>query len=165
MDRRGRIKQKQDIRRDAMAQKRKMMARIFFYSLRLCDFVSFLFILSLFYPIHAVFADPWGKDASLAQIKLESCQKYEKKCETPLLGSFAEIMIKFHQQVISPADGPRSHYKPSSSQYALDAMRKYGFFIGLTMGCDRLMRENKEEWVYRWTVDGAGKPIKYDPVH
>jgi hypothetical protein len=66
--------------------------------------------------------------------------------------------------VISPADGPRSHFIPSSSQYTLDAMRKYGFFNGFILGCDRLMRENKEEWVYRTTKDGAGKGIKFDPV-
>lgn len=73
-------------------------------------------------------------------------------------------MICFHQEVISPADGPRSHFIPSSSQYTLDAMRKYGFFQGVSMGCDRLMRENKDPWVYRITFDGAGKAIKYDPV-
>jgi uncharacterized protein len=73
-------------------------------------------------------------------------------------------MIGFHQEVISPCDGPRSHYIPSSSQYALEAIRTYGFFQGVAMGCDRLMRENKDPWVYRNTVDGAGKSIKYDPV-
>jgi len=50
--------------------------------------------------------------------------------------------------VISPADGPRSHFYPSSSQYTKDAMDKYGFFAGFLMGCDRLMRENNEEWIY-----------------
>ncbi len=136
------------------------MKRIKSYKkIALCSFLFILLISSNTLP-----ADPWGKDADLIQYTGESCTPLKAKCETPLFGAFAEIMIGFHQQVISPADGPRSHYKPSSSQYTLDAMRKYGFFKGLTMGCDRLMRENKEEWVYRWTVDGAGKPIKYDPV-
>ena len=109
-------------------------------------------------------ADPWGKDADLANREAAPTEQIPKKCPTPIFGNFAEVMIGFHQQVISPADGPRSHFKPSSSQYTLEAMRTYGFFVGLTKGCDRLMRENDEEWVYRWTVDGAGKPIKYDPV-
>ena len=86
------------------------------------------------------------------------------KCSTPFLGKFAEVMISFHQKVISPADGPRSHFIPSSSQYALNAMRKYGFFQGFCMGCDRLMRENEDPWVYRVTLDGEGHTIKYDPV-
>jgi putative component of membrane protein insertase Oxa1/YidC/SpoIIIJ protein YidD len=110
-----------------------------------------------------LFADPWGKDADLAKGKNESrCCK--TPCATPVLGRFAEVMIKFHQNIISPADGPRSNFIPSSSQYTLDAMRKYGFFKGFTFGCDRLMRENKDPWVYPLTYDGAGKVIKYDPV-
>ena len=113
----------------------------------------------------SAWADPWGKDADLAQIR--ACQTGgcpALKCSTPFFGAFAEAMIGFHQEVISPCDGPRSHFIPSSSRYTLEAMRKYGFFTGMAMGCDRLMRENKEKWVYRMTKDGAGKPIKYDPV-
>ncbi len=109
-------------------------------------------------------ADPWGKDADLSFYCPEQKESASPKCKTPFLGFLAEKLIKFHQNVISPCDGPRSHYIPSSSQYALEAMQKYDFLTGLGMGCDRLIRENKEEWVYRTTVDGAGKPIKYDPV-
>lgn len=107
--------------------------------------------------------EPWGKDADLAfPSHRNSCEA--SRCRTPLLGTVAEAGIWFHQNIISPCDGPRSHFIPSSSQYTLEAMRKYGFYKGFTMGCDRLMRENKDEWVYRLTVDGAGKCIKYNPV-
>jgi uncharacterized protein len=112
-----------------------------------------------------LFAEPWGKDADLADFATAyRAPAAVQKCSTLGLGSFAEVMIGFHQNVISPADGPRSHFIPSSSQYTLDAMRNYGFFQGFAMGCDRLMRENKAPWVYRITLDGAGCPIKYDPV-
>lgn len=121
-------------------------------------------VLIIILSLETLSADPWGKDAELASFETKPCQQIKKNCQTPLFGSFAEVMIAFHQQVISPADGPRSHFIPSSSQYTLDAMRTYGFFVGLTKGCDRLMRENNDEWVYRWTVDGAGNPIKSDPV-
>ena len=80
------------------------------------------------------------------------------------MGGFAEVMIGFHQQVISPADGPRSYHKPSSSQYTLDAMRKYGFFWGFLMGCDRLMRENDDPWIYDVVTDADGDTFKWDPV-
>jgi putative component of membrane protein insertase Oxa1/YidC/SpoIIIJ protein YidD len=72
--------------------------------------------------------------------------------------------VRFHQEVISPADGPRSHFIPSSSQYTLDAMKKHGFVQGFTMGCDRLIRENSEEWVYRKRYNSAGQPMKWNPV-
>lgn len=105
-------------------------------------------------------ANPWGKDADL--VSLPSCPKISSP-SSPLT-CWGIKAIHFHQAIISPADGPRSHYIPSSSQYTLEAMRKYGFFQGFTMGCDRLMRENEEEWVYRQTRDPAGRIIKWDPV-
>lgn len=108
-------------------------------------------------------ADPWGKDADLVcknQKKL--CAK--TSCDTPILGFLGEKLIAFHQNVISPADGPRSNFRPSSSQYMLDAMRMYGFFKGFSMGCDRLMRENADPWVYRTTLNESGERMKYDPV-
>jgi uncharacterized protein len=122
----------------------------------------FVFSILLFILPFALHSDPWGKDSDLVCCKRSS--KRVTKCSTPMLGKFAETMIRFHQEVISPADGPRSHFIPSSSQYTLNAMRKYGFFKGFTMGCDRLMRENNDAWVYRVTRNGSGMLMKYDPV-
>lgn len=122
-----------------------------------------LFLLALLLAFSHLQADPWGKDADLKYRKNRSSTT-TSECKTPLFGKFAEIMIGFHQSTISPADGPRSSYLPSSSQYTLDAMRKYGFYKGMMMGCDRLMRENSEEWVYRTLETPDGKSMKYDPV-
>ena len=109
-------------------------------------------------------ADPWGKDADLSRPK-SCCKVEDTPCgRTPIIGAIGEKLINFHQDVISPADGPRSHYYPSSSQYTKDAMAKYGFFKGFIMGCDRLMRENPEDWVYPTTVRPDGSVMKYDPV-
>lgn len=109
-----------------------------------------------------VCADPWGKDADIsAKISPACCPS--PKCPTPI-NSISECLIKFHQNVISPADGPRSHFIPSSSQYTLDAIHRYGFLQGFIMGCDRLMRENSDPWVYRTTCNPAGKVMKWDPV-
>ena len=110
--------------------------------------------------VQSLLGDPWGTDADLVKRITPPTHK-----PTPsLLTRFGIKAIRFHQDVISPADGPRSHFIPSSSQYTLDAMKKYGFFTGFTMGCDRLMRENDDEWVYRKTKDGAGRTMKWDPV-
>lgn len=121
--------------------------------------LSILFISSILSTF--LFADPWGKDADLVQQHISpSCSPLSS---SPLV-AWGTRAIRFHQDVISPADGPRSHFIPSSSQYTLEAMQKYGFFQGFTMGCDRLMRENEEEWVYRKIGDAAGKTMKWDPV-
>ena len=119
-------------------------------------------ILLFFCPI-LVFAipgyhPPWGKDADLS---------YHKPTQAPAgalspLGGAMEKLIWFHQNIISPVDGPRSHYKPSSSAYMMQAIRKHGFFKGYIMGCDRLLRENEAAWVYRTTVID-GKVWKIDP--
>lgn len=119
-----------------------------------------IFLLSLSLPIKA--QGPWGKDQDLANWDAK-CGTVEK-CRTPVLGEFSEVMIRFHKEVISPADGPRSCHKPNSSQYTLDAMRKYGFFQGYIMGCDRLMRENNDPWIYPVVTDSNGDTFKWDPV-
>ena len=90
-------------------------------------------------------------------------KKSEKPAHNGVLERFAEVMIHFHQNTISEADGPRSHFEPSSSQYTLDAMQEYGFFYGFLLGCDRLMRENDDPWIYP-TVACELNQKKFDPV-
>ena len=125
--------------------------------------IIFISILTCISPL---FADmlPWGKDADLALRRVACTKTAPPTCQTPLLGKIGEAVIIFHQTTITPCDGPRSNFRPSSSQYMLDAMRKYGFFQGFSMGCDRLIRENKDPWVYRKTLNETKEIIKWDPV-
>ncbi len=107
-------------------------------------------------------ADPWGKDADLVYFKPNQKQKIQES--PPLVVRLGARAIQFHQEVISPADGPRSHFIPCSSSYTREAMQRYGFFYGFLLGCDRLMRENPEVWIYRQTLDPKGKLTKWNPV-
>ncbi len=102
--------------------------------------------------------EPWGKDSGL-----KAPAPAAAKEKVSLATRVADAVIRFHQEVISPVDGPRSHYRPSSSQYMHQAMHNYGFLKGFVMGCDRLLRENDEEWVYR-TIQIDGQIFKYDPA-
>jgi uncharacterized protein len=104
--------------------------------------------------------EPWGKDSTL-KYQCKAALHSEEKLSIATL--VADAIIQFHQQVISPVDGPRSHFRPSSSQYMHLAMHRYGFLKGFVMGCDRLLRENDEEWVYR-TIQVNGQIFKYDPA-
>lgn len=110
---------------------------------------------------------PWGKDACLIK-EMHTWQKaHEKPCSAPkshLLQSLAVSAIWFHKKVISPADGPRSHFRPNSSQYTLDAIQKYGLWKGYLLGCDRLMRENPEVWIYPTITVENNWITKWDPV-
>ena len=121
---------------------------------------TIIFLLTFIGLLGPLEADPWGTDADLARPRV--CQTSEPS--PSLMSRIGMKAIRFHQEVISPADGPRSHFIPSSSQYTLESMRKYGFLQGFTMGCDRLMRENDDPWVYRKTRDSAGREMKWDPV-
>ncbi len=107
---------------------------------------------------YAGFQDPWGKDAELKYAAPAPAQE-----PLSLATRTADAIIHFHQQVISPVDGPRSHFRPSSSCYMSLAMHRYGFLQGFLMGCDRLLRENEELWVYR-TIQVDGEVFKYDPA-
>lgn len=123
--------------------------------------------LLLFSFCHCVCAEvPWGADAELAY---QFCEK-EKAQENPknasplsLFSFLLHRIIRFHQVFLSPVDGPRSHFYPCSSQYMYNAIKKYGALKGYIIGCDRLLRENDEEWVYP-TIDRNGDVVKYDPV-
>ena len=106
------------------------------------------------------FHEPWGKYADL---KVVSEQAETPPPKLSLIGKCAEQLILFHQNVLTQADGPRSHFRPTSSRYMLLAIRRHGFLRGFVMGCDRLLRENEDAWVYR-TIEIDGKTYKYDPI-
>ncbi|KAF3362310.1 hypothetical protein PHSC3_001139 [Chlamydiales bacterium STE3] len=106
-------------------------------------------------------ADPWGKDADMLS---KPPQNTFVQAKSGFGVSLSRMVIRFHQEVISPADGPRSHYIPSSSQYTLDAINKYGFMKGWIYGCDRLLRENSDKWVYREVMAPDGCLMKWNPV-
>ena len=51
-------------------------------------------------------------------------------------------MIRFYQRFISPAFPPRCRFSPTCSQYALEAIGKYGAAKGGWLAFKRLMRCN-----------------------
>ncbi|MBY0347703.1 MAG: membrane protein insertion efficiency factor YidD [Hydrotalea flava] len=51
----------------------------------------------------------------------------------PLIG-----LIKFYQYVISPNIGPKCRYTPTCSQYAIEALKKYGIFKGGWLSIKRI---------------------------
>jgi putative component of membrane protein insertase Oxa1/YidC/SpoIIIJ protein YidD len=105
------------------------------------------------------YSEPWGADASLRAPRFQ-----EEEAPPPNLATrLADALIRFHQEVLSPVDGPRSHFRPSSSRYMQLAIQRYGIMKGYVMGCDRLLRENDEKWVYS-SIEMDGKSFKYDPA-
>ena len=62
------------------------------------------------------------------------------------------LPIKLYQKVVSPAFGQRCRYYPSCSEYAAQAIQKFGILRGLVLAGWRLLRCNP------WSRGG------FDPV-
>jgi hypothetical protein len=72
--------------------------------------------------------------------------------------------FNLYQKIISPAQGDVCNFEPSCSQFAKEAIKKYGQW-GVLMGADRLMRCNP--WAYQHcdTYYSGIKNYKiYDPI-
>ena len=55
---------------------------------------------------------------------------------------FVISAIRFYQREISPLSPPRCRYIPTCSQYALEAVEKYGAIKGTFMATKRILRCN-----------------------
>jgi putative membrane protein insertion efficiency factor len=62
------------------------------------------------------------------------------------------VLIRLYQIVISPILGPKCRFTPTCSQYALEAIKKYGIFKGSWLAAKRIAR------CHPWGGHG------YDPV-
>jgi uncharacterized protein len=58
------------------------------------------------------------------------------------LRSLAVLPIRLYQRLISPAFGQRCRYYPSCSEYAAQAIRRFGILRGLVLAGWRLLRCN-----------------------
>ncbi len=57
-----------------------------------------------------------------------------------MLKKLAVALIKLYQKIISPLLGANCRFYPTCSQYALEAIEKYGFFKGGWMALRRILR-------------------------
>jgi putative membrane protein insertion efficiency factor len=69
-----------------------------------------------------------------------------------ILKKIAIIFVKFYQAAISPLLPNSCRYNPTCSQYAIEAINKYGAIKGSWMGLKRILR------CHPWGGHG------YDPV-
>jgi putative membrane protein insertion efficiency factor len=50
------------------------------------------------------------------------------------------VLIKFYQYVISPNIGPKCRFTPTCSQYAIEALKKYGIINGGWLSLKRISK-------------------------
>ncbi|MCR4723452.1 MAG: membrane protein insertion efficiency factor YidD [Eubacteriales bacterium] len=58
------------------------------------------------------------------------------------MNKLALILIRIYQSFISPLLGPHCRYVPTCSEYAREALEKYGFVKGSYLAARRLLRCN-----------------------
>jgi uncharacterized protein len=56
------------------------------------------------------------------------------------MSRLAVLLIRFYQLAISPLLGPRCRYHPTCSEYAIEALRRYGIIKGGWLTIRRLGR-------------------------
>ena len=56
--------------------------------------------------------------------------------------ALATLLVRAYRTAVSPLLAPRCKYHPTCSQYALDALREYGFLRGVVLSGWRLLRCN-----------------------
>ena len=76
---------------------------------------------------------------------------------------FSTGLIRLYQKYISTQDLSVCNFHPSCSRFGMGAIQKYGFFRGMLLTADRLLRDNGIALHTHYTFDEAiGKYI--DPV-
>jgi len=53
---------------------------------------------------------------------------------------FLKLIIRFYQKFISPIKGKTCRFYPTCSQYAIDALEKYGFLKGSYLSIKRILK-------------------------
>jgi len=66
--------------------------------------------------------------------------------------ALAIVPIRLYQRVLSPALGQRCRFYPSCSEYAVQAIRRYGVLRGVVLAAWRVLRCNP------WSHGGVDHP-------
>lgn len=74
-----------------------------------------------------------------------------------------QLYIRLFQIFISPVDGRQCIFRPTCSQYARDAIKKYGFIKAYPLIMARLIRCNPTAYTHN-TYERNEEGIPYDPV-
>ena len=76
---------------------------------------------------------------------------------------FSTGLIRIYQKYISTQDLPSCNFSPSCSRFGMGAIQEYGFFRGIVLTADRLLRDNGMALHTHYPFDEvSGKYI--DPV-
>ena len=118
-------------------------------------------------PLAAQSSFDWGWSTSSGYQRLGIEDYFESAIADKLTKSRSERLIGAYRAHVSPIQGHRCPCLPSCSVFTLYSIEKYGFFVGLVMGVERLyLRENLDimnRLHYMPVLDSDGSSRVYDP--
>jgi putative membrane protein insertion efficiency factor len=110
-----------------------------------------LMVLAVFFPAIA------GAEETAFDVLVGKTEKEER--DTAL-----DEALRFYQENISSHDGARCLFYPTCSQFAVQALKKYGVFIGVLMTIDRMVYREDPLSMRYYSYDGRKKRY-LDPVY
>jgi putative component of membrane protein insertase Oxa1/YidC/SpoIIIJ protein YidD len=78
--------------------------------------------------------------------------------------SAVDEVLRFYQENISSHDGPRCLFYPTCSQFAGQAVKEHGLFIGVLMTIDRMVYR-EDPLSLQYYIYDEEKDRYHDPVH
>jgi hypothetical protein len=119
----------------------------------------FLIITSASAQAETVSFPPWDFGRS------ESSQSdlHHEKVRSDSGGFDSPQMLSRIARLISSVDGDRCSMYPTCTDYAIQAIRKHGFFIGSVMASDRLIHESDESGLTA-KIEIGNRVRAYDPI-
>jgi putative component of membrane protein insertase Oxa1/YidC/SpoIIIJ protein YidD len=83
--------------------------------------------------------------------------------ETSEMTMIGTGLIRWYQLFISTQDSPVCYFYPSCSRFGMQSIQRYGFFRGVLLTADRLLRDNGMGLDQHYALDKATQKY-YDPV-
>jgi hypothetical protein len=118
-------------------------------------------------PLTAQSSFDWGWNTSSGQQRSTIGLYFENAIADELTKSRSGRLIGAYREHVSPIQGHRCPCFPSCSVFTLYSIQKYGFFVGLVMGVERLyLRENLDiinQLHYMPVLGSDGSSRVYDP--
>jgi len=118
-------------------------------------------------PLAAQSSFDWGWSTSSGQQRTGIEDYFEDAIADELTQSRSGRFIGAYREHVSPIQGHRCPCLPTCSVFTLYSIQKYGFFVGLVMGVERLyLRENLDiinQLHYMPVLGSDGSSRVYDP--
>ncbi len=119
--------------------------------------LALLFTLSTAPPIFLKTADPLAPPVS---VEMRAVLNHDS---LDAVVSQRTFLYALYQRFLSPIDGHRCPMRPSCSKYSREAIQEYGFFKGLLLTMDRLLRCGSDLHLYQ-EIREEGVPRFLDPL-